>query len=290
MLKTGDKLQKLIILIITWASLLALFIAYERYFVSNQQTFLKESQFHAVERLGRELDAQIRRAQISTVSFVQLAAGDNPLSDEKLAEFLRIYFKDTWFGNRNEQVRNASIQRAKQCLVRDNLVKLDSEAKGLTLALSCTSRGAKEDAPSTIPLYTLDLTPWITRATEPLGGSFDDVLIVDTSTGEVVLQQSENGPRISNVRPLLTDETTQVRKTAAPDSSSANSGVTDSSSTGSATQSKGLQKLTDTSFYLHTSLGGEGYELFAVPVHVNLHADAARTPWHLAVVGLQRTS
>lgn len=224
MLKTGDKLQKLIILIVSWASLLALFIAYERYFVSNQQTFLKESQFHSVERLGRELDAQIRRAQISSVSFVQLAAGDNPLSDERLSEFLRIYFKDTWVGNHNQQGRNASVQRAKECLVRDNLVRLDSEAKGLTLALTCTGGIAKDGKSATIPLYSLDLTPWIAKAIEPLGGNFDDVLIVDTSTGEVVLQQSANGPRIANVRPLLTDNATQAQKPTASDSSSGSSG------------------------------------------------------------------
>ena len=213
MLKTGDKLQKLIILIVTWASLLALFIAYERYFVNSQQTFLKETEFHAVERLGRELDAQIRRAQISSVSFVQLAAGDNPLSDEKLAEFLRIYFKDTWAGNHNEQIRNASILRAKQCLVRDNMVRLDSEPRGLTLALSCTDRATKEGTPATIALYTLDLTPWITRAIEPLGSNFDEVLIADASTGEVVFQKSANGPRVANVRRLLTDEATPGKKT-----------------------------------------------------------------------------
>jgi hypothetical protein len=287
MLKTGDKLQKLIILIFTWASLLALFIAYERYFVSNQQTFLKESQFHSVERLARELDAQIRRAQISSISFVQLAAGDNPLSDEQLSEFLRIYFKDSWFGNRNKQIRDASIQRARQCLVRDNLVKLDSEAKGLTLTLSCTDRAAKEGAPSAIPLYTLDLTPWVTKAIEPLGSNFDEVLIADTTTGEVVLQQSPNGPRVANVRPLLI-EASQTKQTVGSDSSSASGDG--AAADGGAPQSKALQKLTDASFYLHTSLGGEGYELFAVPVHVTTRTSSAGNNWRLAVVGLQRSS
>ncbi len=291
MLKTGDKLQKLIILIVTWASLLVIFIAYERYFVSSQQTFLKEAQFHAVERLGRELDAQIRRAQISSVSFVQLAAGDNPLSDEKLSEFLRIYFKDTWAGNHNEQIRNASIQRAKQCLVHDNLVKLDSEAKGLTIALSCTDRVAKDGAPAAIALYTLDLTPWITKAIEPLGGNFDEVLIVDTTTGEVEFQQTSDGPRVANVRPLLVSEVTPDKKPAGSDSSGAsNEDIKSSSTSGSASGDKALEKLTDSSFYLHTALGGEGYELFAVPVRVNLHSGAIERDWHLAVIGLQRSS
>jgi hypothetical protein len=288
MLKTGDKLQKLIILIVTWASLLALFIAYERYFVSSQQTFLEETEFHAVERLGRELDAQIRRAQISTISFVQLAAGDNPLTDEKLAEFLRIYFKDTWAGSHNEQIRNASIQRAKQCLVRDNTVKLDSEPRGLTLTLSCTDRNSKEGALTKIELYTLDLSPWISKAMEPLGGNFDEVLIADASTGEVVFQKSADGPRVANLRPLLANEAIQAKKS---DPSGASSGDAKSATSAANTsEDKALQKLTDSSFYLHTALGGEGYELFAVPVRVNLHFVSAGSNWHLAVIGLQRSS
>jgi hypothetical protein len=291
MLKTGDKLQKLIILIVTWASLLALFIAYERYFVSSQQTFLKETGFHGVERLGRELDAQIRRAQISSTSFVQLAAGDNPLTDEKLAEFLRIYFKDTWAGNHNEQIRNASIQRAKECLVRDNTVTLDSEPKGLTLTLFCTDRASKDGAPAKIELYTLDLVPWISRAMEPLGGNFDEVLIADASSGEVVFQKSADGPRVANLRPLLTDESTPPKKPTLSGSSDSSSADTKSDSSAASTSGdKALQKLTDTSFYLHTALGSEGYELFAVPVRVNLHSGSAGNSWNLAVVGLQRSS
>ena len=69
---------------------------------------------------------------------------------------------------------------------------------------------------------------------------------------------------------------------------SASSG--DAKASGSTSEGGALQKLTDTSFYLHTALGGEGYELFAVPVRANLHSGAAGNNWHLAVIGLQRSS
>ena len=224
-----------------------------------------------------------------SVSFVQLAAGDNPSSDEKLAEFLRIYFKDTWAGNHNDadsQLRQ--FRRAKQCLVRDNMVRLDSEPRGLTLALSCTDRATKEGTPATIALYTLDLTPWITRAIEPLGSNFDEVLIADASTGEVVFQKSANGPRVANVRRLLRTKLLRAKKPSGTDPLSASSG--DAKASGSTSEGGALQKLTDTSFYLHTALGGEGYELFAVPVRANLHSGAAGNNSHLAVIGLQRSS
>jgi hypothetical protein len=75
-------------LLITWGLLLALFIGYERYFVARQEVFLRNTEFHAVERLARELEAQVQRAQISVASYVQLAAGErNPSPPETLTEF-----------------------------------------------------------------------------------------------------------------------------------------------------------------------------------------------------------
>jgi hypothetical protein len=48
MLKSGEKLRKLLILLATWGLLLAFFIAYERYFVMGQREFLKEDGFRAL--------------------------------------------------------------------------------------------------------------------------------------------------------------------------------------------------------------------------------------------------
>src|SRR5436305_15317724 len=86
--KTGKNFQKAITVLITWGLLLSLFLAYERYFVTGQEAFLKERAFHSLERLSGELNAQIQRARLSTSSFVKLRQDDHP------REFLELYLKD----------------------------------------------------------------------------------------------------------------------------------------------------------------------------------------------------
>jgi hypothetical protein len=48
MLKSGEKLRKLFMLLATWGLLLAFFIAYERYFIMGQREFLKDDGFRAL--------------------------------------------------------------------------------------------------------------------------------------------------------------------------------------------------------------------------------------------------
>ena len=67
MLKSGEKLRKLLMLLATWGLLLAFFIAYERYFVMGQRDFLKEDGFRALATLSGELNSQIQKAQKSTL-------------------------------------------------------------------------------------------------------------------------------------------------------------------------------------------------------------------------------
>jgi len=58
MLKSGEKLRKLFMLLATWGLLLAFFIAYERYFIMGQREFLKDDGFRALTTLSGELNAQ----------------------------------------------------------------------------------------------------------------------------------------------------------------------------------------------------------------------------------------
>jgi hypothetical protein len=168
MLKTGEKLQRLFLLLITWALLLVLFFAYERYFVSSQQAFLKESEFHALGRLSEELSSQVQRAQISTVSFVQLATGEHALPDEQLAEFLTLYLKDALSRNNDTETRRHQISVARKCSLTDDLPDVRwREPSGLALVPYCVipTNSDQENAPN---IFTLALKPWIERALQPL--------------------------------------------------------------------------------------------------------------------------
>ena len=74
MLKSGEKLQKLLTLLITWAVLLAFFFVYEAYFVKGQREYLRERGFRVLALLSNELDAKVGQAQSTTKSFSKILA------------------------------------------------------------------------------------------------------------------------------------------------------------------------------------------------------------------------
>src|ERR1700751_3540400 len=74
MLKSGEKLQKLLSLLITWAVLLAFFFAYDGYFVNGQREYLRERGFRVLALLSNELNAKVRQAQSTTKSFSKILA------------------------------------------------------------------------------------------------------------------------------------------------------------------------------------------------------------------------
>ena len=57
MLNSGDKLQKLLTVLFTWVLLLALFFAYEGYFVKSQKEFLSRRGFRVLASLANDLDS-----------------------------------------------------------------------------------------------------------------------------------------------------------------------------------------------------------------------------------------
>jgi predicted deacetylase len=77
MLKSGEKLRKLFMLLATWGLLLAFFIAYERYFIMGQREFLKDDGFRALTTLSGELNAQVQKVQKSSEASIKLAAPDH---------------------------------------------------------------------------------------------------------------------------------------------------------------------------------------------------------------------
>src|SRR6266403_3332716 len=184
MLKSGDKIQKLLTVFITWTVLVIIFLGYEQYFVNGQREFLKARAFNSLGTLSEELGSQIHRAQLLTETYAQLAVlqGSHAQYNADPIDFVRLYF-----GELNQKhALEGSVKVARACVNVKDRVPLqsdvvESDLKGLALSISCFTRtvSGKPDSPdlkSKTHLYTLDLTPWIRNAFQPLGSDFDDLL------------------------------------------------------------------------------------------------------------------
>src|SRR5436309_6299447 len=196
MLKSGEKLQKLIMLLITWALLLAAFVVYQQYFVKGQESFFKKRAFRTLDRLSAELEHKFEEAQTSTESFVKLVKWDPEVD---AAKFLDIYLKGLPSNDKDKY-----IQAAKQCWSHDlkqEHVPLESrqDRDGLTLSVYCFTRAAGDDPELPDPshtklLYALDLKDKIRDGLREQRSDFDDLLVAD-SNGHVVFKQSSAEPR-----------------------------------------------------------------------------------------------
>jgi hypothetical protein len=278
MRKTGEKFQKAITVLITWGLLLSLFVAYERYFVTGQEAFLKEKAFHSLKRLSGELNAQIQRARLSTKSFVKLGQDDHP------KEFLELYLKDALT---KDSIDAASTRVDKLgCGIR-------SKQHGLTLTFSCIAGD---------PIYTLDLAPWIKTAFQPLGGEFDDVLIAD-ATGRVLFQKSSSVPSITDLKSLVIQGGSESKQKSSESSSTNNPAEEANDNLDNAGKKKDnadgdlppdpdtrrFKKLTDASYFTNTTLAGLSYKLFSVPALGNIEDSSPDNRWSFVVCGLRRS-
>jgi hypothetical protein len=161
MLKSGEKLRKLLMLLATWGLLLAFFIAYERYFVMGQRDFLKEDGFRALTTLSGELNAQIQKAQKSTEASLKLAAPapkqDPQQQESTLRNFLRLYVTDSPISTKTLQdIKNCSLRSRENAAASPT--KISPVSNTLALSISCHDSGQA--------LYTVDLMKWV-------GGAFE---------------------------------------------------------------------------------------------------------------------
>jgi hypothetical protein len=284
--KTGEKLQTLITVLITWGLLLALFIVYESYFVRTQQAFLRERAFHSLERVAEELEAQVQRARVSTKSFVLLAARRQ--LPERLPDFLRLYLKDALSYENDDKAARNSIEAAKKCRTDELPSSLHLKSEGLTLTFSCSE--------SRSPIYTLDLTSWVKDALRPLGGDFDDLLIAD-ATGDVLFQRSSELPHITDLRTLIVKTGGEpVQKNSespvlggAKQSSNHENQNENNAQAKVSPETERFQRTTAANFSTPTTLGGVSYELFSVPLRISLGDFSLGQRSTLLVCGLWST-
>jgi hypothetical protein len=296
MLKPGDKLQKLLTLLVTWAVLVLLFFVYEEYFVKGQREYLHERGFRVLAVLSNELTAKVRQAQSTTKSFSKLlegprqsVRGDQPATNATpnspanlLNKYLEIYLNVA-------QVPDKSFTVPPNCnrTADDVPLELTRDPSSLVLSVRCLVKNEKDPgvpALSDKSLYTVDLGPWIQGSFKELGGFFDDVLVAD-SAGKVLFQESRNGPRIADLHGLLPkDKPKKANQKGQPEETPPppkDSEVSDGS---------GFQILRQASASAGVTLAGESYELFALPPsRVLSNPRFGADSWDLMVCGLRRT-
>ncbi len=297
MLKSGEKLRKLLMLLATWGLLLAFFIAYERYFVMGQRDFLKEDGFRALATLSGELNSQIQKAQKSTEASLKLAAPvqkqDLSQQESTLRNFLRLYVTDS-------SISPKTLQGIKDCSLksRENAVTSPTKIRpvGQTLALSISCYDSDQ------ALYTVDLVKGVGRAFEKQRGHFDDVLVAEES-GNVIFQNSVTGadpslsksstkPQITSLSALLTDSTTIEPKKQADRKSTSDKGK-EVKSADSGEKQKELSntalddrfgRLLGASAFTEITAAGKVYEMFSRPVPIQLPGGKS---WNIIIIGLR---
>ncbi|HZT35979.1 MAG TPA: hypothetical protein VFA15_08665, partial [Nitrososphaera sp.] len=305
MLKSGEKLQKLLMLLITWTVLLAGFVAYQQYFVKHQESFFRERGFRTLNRLSLELEHKFEEAQASTESFVKLVKWGK--KEDNAGNFLNVYLQDL-------QSNDKAIQSARQCWSNDpkhEQVPLESkqDRDGLTLSIYCFSRASPEDRDlpdrsATKLLYTLNLEARIRKGLHEQQSDFENVLVADSS-GHVALQESNAGPRIADLKSILTDNKDgdlSPKAKASSGEAAQNDGPKEGTGArnprpggeGPAARSTHfpeLDKLNDASFFSDVTIAGEPYKMFSQPVQISLGRNFPGVPpLKLVFAGLRHSS
>lgn len=324
MFKAGDKLQTLLTVLVTWAVLVVLFFAYEMYFVNGQRKYLQERGFRALAALSAELAARFTQAQSSAQSSVRLVANDETSKAEAssgptvdvpveiplqarcheakqtqtgLCGYLDLYLKDVWAASKSLEDGTAKCWGSN----RDD-IPLESilDTDRLILYISCLADRASvtttdPSQATKTPIYTLNLEPWVQRSFDNLGGYFDDILVAD-STGHVLFQLAQTGPRIMDLKALVLNGGNQLstqKPLDSPDSNvktntPAKSGK-EPSAGGSSAAGQRIEAL-EASAFTRVTLESESYELFTQPMRILLGSyPTGGTPRELVVGGLRRT-
>ena len=319
---TGDKLQKLLTLVVTWALLLGFFFAFDRYFVAGQRDFLIDRHFRSLSALSGELNAEFERARISAESSLKLvaAASKQARAKGRLLDCQNVSNIQPCFRNFVEIYLGEVLVREKpsiavpKCWGPDpNRIPLEAVAADgrLILNVRCYSSAdpKKTGSPnpsSAVPVYTLDMTPWVRRAFQHLGDPFEDVLLADAS-GRVLFQRSTTEAQIVDLS-LIVAKSMELgpRQTivASPGAASQQHPSAPKLEQGAAatpgdgappketgSAAKEFDRLLVGTDFRRAVIGGKNYELFSQPAHVVLgNYPAGGTIWPLVLLGLRRTS
>ena len=231
MLKRGERLQKLLTLLVTWAALLACFIVYEQYYVKGQQQYSKEKGFRVLAALSGELNSTFEQARALSESLVKLAPAepqkregadqshrgsklpafgpgaksqDNTTIPDSFRRYVTLYLEDA-------PISSQSFEAATECwrADRDHIpIEMIPDRNTLTVRIHCFANAdpKQPDSPDVekrILIYTLDLKPWIQSAFREMGQSYFDDLLVAESEGHVVLEESTTGLSVAHLKSVV---------------------------------------------------------------------------------------
>jgi hypothetical protein len=317
--KPSEKLRRIILLLLTWGVLLGFFIAYENYYVDGQKQYLIDRDFRTLNRLSAQLNAQFKRAHLSVRSLARLmkSAGDTseyPCQDTEASgncfeamAYSKTYLEGSW----NER---PPTRRFLDCLGAHaenvRLQWLDTSAQ-LVVSVPCPPLGKPEANGNSKPteyFLQMDMKQWVHNAFQEYKNSFDDILVAD-ETGQVLFQQSEDGPRIANLRLILSQGADISAKqnvfgffgggtqpspgTSTTDSSSSGSSASGSDTKGPAKKPGAgkLERLSHGSSATRVAIGGTNYLLYAQPSPVAMGDGFDEgSHWALVLVGLRLVS
>jgi hypothetical protein len=293
MLNSGDKLQKLLTVLFTWVLLLALFFAYEGYFVKSQKEFLSRRGFRVLASLANDLDSKINEAQSKVVSAAKLGQGMFP-------SYLKLYLGE-------ELGSDESLRAALACLGAGRQPKWVPEQNGLRLNISCSAEPVPpgsnaSPASGELPSLTLDLGQPVRNSFHKLDNFFDDVWIASLD-GHVRFHESSTIPSVTDLKGVLPPEPQIDKKSKGSESADANSNGSETTKaspkkTGPRPnppagpppvlpESAGLRTLGETSTSTKINLAGVDYILFTQPLVHPLGSGDQR--WSLIICGLRRS-
>ena len=301
-MKSGDKLQKLLILLVTWGLLLVFFVGYEIYFVRGQEQFLQANGFRSLAALANELSTKFSKARASTESLVRFGKEKNRDPDE-IQPYLSLYLEgSTIVGNERDWDCATITSLGNRTRVPLSFIPHDN---ALVLSVSCFARNG-DDTPKPdrlIPLYTVDIRSWLADAFQEQTNDFDDVLIADQS-GRVFFEKSKRGPQIVNIRALISEsdessspiEGKDDKKVVKDDKKGAD-GSSSKAEEGPEAANSGpkeggqplsrLQKLSSASSVTKIAYAGKNYQLFSQPVRIPLPTTpTSGKPLNLGIYGL----
>jgi hypothetical protein len=328
MQKPNEKMRRIILLLVTWGVLLGFFIGYENYFVSGQKEYLIDREFRNLDRLSVQLSAEFDRARLSVASLAKImrSFGKAPQGAERETNchgteqsgrcFEAIEYSKTYLGGIWDE-KNPSLSFLACLGENPDTIGLEQEQSPsqLVVFVQCPPSAEPETRPTRIKrepetFLRMDLKPWVLDAFAKYKNSFEDVLVADES-GHVLFQQSENGPRISELSPIIAKGTDisakekvfgflgssnpPVPAAATPTEAKAPEGGASSTPSKSGVRSKPavkqLDRLLQGSTATKVSIGGKDYFLFAEPSRVvlgNTFGESGQR--NLILVGLRLAS
>jgi hypothetical protein len=269
--KSGEKLQKVLILLVTWGLLLVFFVGYEVYFVRGEQQFLQANGFRSLAARAKELSAKFAKARASTESYLRLAHEPN-IKSEALGAYRKLYLNSPSIVTDAMKLKNCVLDNPESGThVPLAFIPRDNE---LMLSVYCFERKSDDnDTPkpdSKLQLYTLDIRSWLADAFQDQANDFDDIVVADES-GRVVFETSTSGPQIADLKALVPQEVAKDDKTAAGRSSSnveRNNGADNTGRKGTKQQPSQTEKLNGASSVTTITYAGNTYQLFSQPVRI----------------------